>query len=295
MIAKPALSGIEPQFAQRPPRFRERQPGSPHSSVYGGKFPCYSLFPSLPVWARVHLVPAARWFPASAETLRFFISLLFSLMAGKWVGLISGPGETDFRAVAMFAARPARRNICSRIAVWLRGWETSEANMHRCNRAEWRQIGLSAISFFAVSMALGYPAQGAEPPHSSACKGDNGGLTLSPGFCATVFADNLGHVRHMVVAADGTLYANTWSGRYFANSPPPPGGFLIALKDTTGAGHADIVKRFGVTVEEGGTGGSGIRLYNGGLYAEENSRILRYALAPGEMIRPANRASSFRD
>ncbi|HUO92444.1 MAG TPA: PQQ-dependent sugar dehydrogenase [Rhizomicrobium sp.] len=119
---------------------------------------------------------------------------------------------------------------------------------------------------------------------ATACKGDNGGLTLSPGFCATIFADNLGHVRHMVAAPDGTLYANTWSGRYFRNSPPPPGGFLLALKDTKNEGHADIIKRFGVTVEEGGTGGSGIALYDGALYAEENSRILRYPLAQGEMV-----------
>jgi glucose/arabinose dehydrogenase/mono/diheme cytochrome c family protein len=116
------------------------------------------------------------------------------------------------------------------------------------------------------------------------CQGDNGGLTLSPGFCASVFADNLGHVRHLVVAADGTVYANTWSGRYFPNSPPPPGGFLLALKDTKGTGRADVVQRFGVTVEEGGTGGSGIALYNGGLYAEENHRILRYQLGLGSQL-----------
>ena len=41
------------------------------------------------------------------------------------------------------------------------------------------------------------------------CQGDNGGLTLSPGFCASIFADNLGHVRHLVVAPDGEVYANT--------------------------------------------------------------------------------------
>jgi hypothetical protein len=83
-------------------------------------------------------------------------------------------------------------------------------------------------------------------------------------------ADNLGHVRHLVVAPDGTLYANTWSGRYFANAPPPPGGFLLALKDTRGEGRADVVQRFGVTVEAGGTGGSGIALYHDALFAEEN-------------------------
>ncbi|HTO78157.1 MAG TPA: PQQ-dependent sugar dehydrogenase, partial [Methylocystis sp.] len=115
------------------------------------------------------------------------------------------------------------------------------------------------------------------------CEGDNGGLSLSPGFCATVFADNLGHVRHMVVGPDNTLYANTWSGRYFPNAPPPPGGFLVALKDTRHSGHADVISRFGVTVQEGGTGGSGIALFNGGLYAEENGRILRYQLEEGAL------------
>jgi hypothetical protein len=118
------------------------------------------------------------------------------------------------------------------------------------------------------------------------CQDDNGGLTLSPGFCASIFADNLGHVRHLVVAPDGEVYANTWSGRYFPNSPPPPGGFLLALKDTKGTGRADVIRRFGATIEKGGTGGSGIALYNGGLYAEENDRILRYELDPGSL--PSN-------
>jgi glucose/arabinose dehydrogenase len=93
-------------------------------------------------------------------------------------------------------------------------------------------------------------------------------------------ADNLGHVRHLVVAPDGTLDANTWSGRYFPNAPPPHGGFLLALKDTRGEGRADVVQRFGVTVEAGGTGGSGIALNHDALFAEENGRILRYPLAP---------------
>src|ERR1700730_5163388 len=32
---------------------------------------------------------------------------------------------------------------------------------------------------------------------SKACADDNTGITLSPGFCATVFADNIGHARHL--------------------------------------------------------------------------------------------------
>ncbi len=113
---------------------------------------------------------------------------------------------------------------------------------------------------------------------NNACPGDNGGITLSPGFCATVFADNLGHVRQMAVAPNGVLYANTWSGRYYRNDTPPPGGFLIALKDNKGAGRADVIERFGPGVPQGSAGGTGIDLYKGYVYAEENDKIVRYKL-----------------
>src|SRR5262245_12087427 len=73
------------------------------------------------------------------------------------------------------------------------------------------------------------------------CPGDNGGITLPAGFCATVFADNIGHARQMVFAPNGVLYVNTWSGRYYRNDTPPPGGFLVALHDTHGSGRADAV------------------------------------------------------
>ena len=119
-----------------------------------------------------------------------------------------------------------------------------------------------------------------------ACTGDNGGITLSPGFCATVFADNLGHVRHMAVAADGTLYVNTWSGQYFRNAPPaPPGAFQVALKDTDGDGKADVVQRFGTTPEGGGAGGSGIALYRGGVYVELLPQLVSILLNLRRLLR----------
>jgi glucose/arabinose dehydrogenase/mono/diheme cytochrome c family protein len=133
----------------------------------------------------------------------------------------------------------------------------------------------------AIATAIALCAQGAR---AEVCDSDNGGLSLAPGFCATVFADNLGHVRHMVVAPDNTLYVNTWSGQYFPNSPPPTAGFLIALKDTKGSGHADVVERFGWTPRQGGAGGSGVALYNGGLYAEESDKIMRYPLEAGSVV-----------
>ncbi len=135
--------------------------------------------------------------------------------------------------------------------------------------------------------------QPAPPAASSTCVGDNGGITLSPGFCATIFADKLGHARHMAVAPNGVVYVNTWSGRYYHNAPPPPGGFLIALQDSNGSGHADKIVRFGPTAADGNHGGTGIAIYNGYVYAETNDRIVRYPLpANGTGIAPTGAAQT---
>ena len=122
-------------------------------------------------------------------------------------------------------------------------------------------------------------------PDAAACPGDNGGLTLSPGFCATIFADKLGHVRHMAVAPNGVVYVNTWSGVYYGNDTPPPGGFLVALQDTSGSGRADRTVRFGPSAAEGNHGGTGITIYQDHIYAETNDRIVRYPL-PSDGMAP---------
>jgi glucose/arabinose dehydrogenase len=109
-------------------------------------------------------------------------------------------------------------------------------------------------------------------------------LKLPAGFCATVFADGIGHARHMVVSPAGVMYVNTWSGSYYGNDTPPPGGFIVALRDKTGTGKADVVERFGETVHTGGHGGTGIGLYKGWIYAEINDRIVRYALPAGATV-----------
>ena len=116
-----------------------------------------------------------------------------------------------------------------------------------------------------------------------ACAPDNGGLTLPSGFCATVFADSIGHARHITVSSDGTVYVNTWSGEYYGKDKPHAGGFLVALRDTTGDGRADVVARFGDSVQSGGHGGTGIALHGGSLYAESNDKILKYALPAGSL------------
>ena len=86
--------------------------------------------------------------------------------------------------------------------------------------------GIGAIAILVVQ-ATPLPAQKGQqpPPATTACSPDNGGITLSPGFCATVFADNLGHARHLVVAPNDVVYVNTWSGPFYGNNESPPGGF----------------------------------------------------------------------
>src|SRR5271170_6328067 len=118
----------------------------------------------------------------------------------------------------------------------------------------------------------------------AACANDDSGLKLPAGFCATVFADGIGHARHMVVGPSGVVYVNTWSGDYFGSDKPHEGGFLVALQDKTGTGKAGVIERFGETVQSGGAGGTGIGLYKGWIYAEINDRIVRYSLPAGALV-----------
>ncbi len=135
-----------------------------------------------------------------------------------------------------------------------------------------------------VALSSGAAANATPPAKPGACANDDSGLTLPTGFCATVFADKIGHARHLVVSDSGVVYVNTWSGGYYGNDAPHAGGFLVALQDTTGKGKADKNQRFGETVQSGGAGGTGIGIYKGALYAEINDKIVRYALPAGAFI-----------
>jgi glucose/arabinose dehydrogenase/mono/diheme cytochrome c family protein len=151
-------------------------------------------------------------------------------------------------------------------------------------------LGISAFivaSALLLSARTGTARDAAAAAAAAAGSADScpdAGLKLPPGFCATVFADQLGPIRHLVVAGNGVVYVNTWSGRYYGNQTPPAGGFVIALQDTTGSGKADVIRRFGPTPAEGGHGGTGIALYRDGLFVEESDRIERYALSPGSIV-----------
>src|SRR6266550_5922696 len=102
-----------------------------------------------------------------------------------------------------------------RDALFIRRW------MGSCAALAVRALGLLLLLIAAPSAAQDAPRTATAA--GSSCAGDNGGITLPPGFCATVFADNVGHPRQMVVAPNGVVYVNTWSGPYYRNDTPPPG------------------------------------------------------------------------
>ena len=102
------------------------------------------------------------------------------------------------------------------------------------------------------------------------CDRDIGGITLPAGFCATVFADDLGVARHIAVDATGQVYV--------ALQEKTEGGGIAALKDTDGHGHADVIKFFGDSA------GSGIGLYGGYLYFATDTSVMRYPLKAGALL-----------
>src|SRR3954469_22632397 len=76
------------------------------------------------------------------------------------------------------------------------------------------------------------------------CAGDNAGLTLPAGICATVFADSIGHARHVVVASNGDVYT-TIEGTGGGRNAPAPTVSVVALRDTTRDGKADVIEHIG--------------------------------------------------
>jgi glucose/arabinose dehydrogenase len=104
----------------------------------------------------------------------------------------------------------------------------------------------------------------ASPPPR--CDRGNAGLTLPPGFCALVFAD-LGRARprHLAVAPNGDVYVATLGRRAV------PAG-VVALRDTSGDGRADVQQLFGPGA------GSGIAISGGWLYFAPDNAVYRWRL-----------------
>jgi glucose/arabinose dehydrogenase len=121
----------------------------------------------------------------------------------------------------------------------------------------------------------------AEAAPTFTCAADNGGIALPDGFCAVVFAEDLGRSRQAVVASNGDVYVTGQASRRRDEAGEivvdSPGG-VVALRDADGDGVAEIR----AVVNE--TAGTGIDLHDGYLYYSSTTEIWRVARAAGELV-----------
>ena len=96
---------------------------------------------------------------------------------------------------------------------------------HLCKKLLPAVVALAALYVGNSLLSAQNQSKAAAGATSQACPNDDSGLKLPAGFCATVFADGIGHARHMVVAPNGVVYVNTWSGEYYGNDAPHAAGF----------------------------------------------------------------------
>ncbi len=117
-------------------------------------------------------------------------------------------------------------------------------------------------------------------PPDFACDPDDGGITLTDGFCATVFADEVGAAWHLAVTAAGDLYVAmrpTFQRSPDGRQMTSPGGVTV-MRDSDGDGKADVIE----SVNE--VAGTGVALHDGYLYYSSTREVYRVALTDGELL-----------
>ncbi|HSR97281.1 MAG TPA: hypothetical protein VLM79_09540 [Kofleriaceae bacterium] len=113
-------------------------------------------------------------------------------------------------------------------------------------------------------------------PGGGMCAADNGGIMLPAGFCATIFADNLGKARQITVTPKGYVFIAV-----AASTPTAGDDHVVALFDADNNGVAEQQATIGEV------GGNGIAWSNDKLYVAANDRIVRYDLPDG-MLTPSD-------
>lgn len=114
---------------------------------------------------------------------------------------------------------------------------------------------------------------------TSATGGCDENIKLPAGFCATVFAESAGPVRHIVVRRNGDVIAGVLNQRRI------PGGVLI-LRDTNHDGHADLAERVGEEAVHGVVLGN-----DSSLYASGPTNVYHYRFS-GAGLRPIKRVDT---
>lgn len=128
-----------------------------------------------------------------------------------------------------------------------------------------RRLGLALFAIIAAS-----PVIAGDRSAASGALDAETGIRVPAGFAASVFADNLGPARHVVVRPDGVVYATLYR--------KTEGAGIVALRDSDGDGKADE------TVYFGDSEGTGLALRDGFLYFSNDTEVRRYPL--GEALLP---------
>lgn len=101
-------------------------------------------------------------------------------------------------------------------------------------------------------------------PATLSADADNGSIILPDGFGALLVADDIGKARHIVVRDNGDMYIKL---KEVEND-----GGILALRDTTGDGRADVKEYFTDMA------GSGLAIYNNYLYFSTDTSVYRVKL-----------------
>lgn len=133
------------------------------------------------------------------------------------------------------------------------------------------QLTATLILAGLTGLACLAPERAPAPP----CDPDNGGLTLPDGFCATVFADELGRARHIDVAPNGDVFVAIRDVRTRDGSVEPGG--VIVLRDTDGDGRSDLSESWGQR------GGNDVLVLGDHVYLAPDDGVLRYRVPAGSM------------
>jgi glucose/arabinose dehydrogenase/mono/diheme cytochrome c family protein len=133
-------------------------------------------------------------------------------------------------------------------------------------------LGVLVACLLAVSVCVGCESQ----EHPVSGDPDNGGLLLPNGFEALVVVDSIGPARHLAVRENGDIYVKL--------KRPYEEGSVVALRDTTGDGKADVVRKFGAFDADEGNLNTGAEIHDGDLYVSTDLRVYRYALPPGQLV-----------
>jgi glucose/arabinose dehydrogenase len=106
---------------------------------------------------------------------------------------------------------------------------------------------------------------------AAVCSRDQHGIVLPEGFCATVYADHAGKLRHIAVTPSGHVFAVTEATSETAND-----GHVVSLFDADNDGVAEQMSTFG------SIGGNGIAWKDDELFVAANDQIVAYCINDGD-------------